>query len=133
LILHLSCALRRQDAGQVLRSLPLHIFGACPGKGGRRLKTFLYIDGFNLYYGAVKDAPLKWLNPVALAARAFPRNQILATKYFTAKVGALLHDPDKPNRQMIFWRALRTLPQLEIILGDFRTRRVRAGNVLPLC
>ena len=40
------------------------------------MKTILYIDGFNLYYSAVKDTPLKWLNPLALAARAFPRNQI---------------------------------------------------------
>jgi hypothetical protein len=42
------------------------------------VKTILYIDGFNLYYSAVKDTALKWLNPVALGARAFPRNQILA-------------------------------------------------------
>lgn len=95
------------------------------------MKTLLYIDGFNLYYSAVKDTPLKWLNPMALAARAFPRNQIIATKYFTAKVSALPRDPDQPTRQMIFWRALRTLPQFEIILGDFRTRRVRAAVVSP--
>jgi len=95
------------------------------------VKTILYIDGFNFCFSAVKDTPLKWLNPVALAARAFPRNQIVATKYFSAQVSALPRDPDQPTRQMIFWRALRTLPQFEIILGDFRTRKVRAAVVSP--
>ena len=57
------------------------------------MKTTLYIDGFNLYYSALKATPLRWLNPVALVARAFPKNQIAATKYFTAKVSALPADP----------------------------------------
>jgi hypothetical protein len=39
-------------------------FGACRESGERLVKTTLYIDGFNLYYSAVKDTPLKWLNPV---------------------------------------------------------------------
>jgi hypothetical protein len=95
------------------------------------VKTFLYVDGFNLYYSAVKDTPLKRLNAVALATGAFPRNQIASTKYFTAKVNAPAGDPDKPTRQLIFWRALRTLPRLEIILGDFRTHRVRLPVAAP--
>ena len=95
------------------------------------MKTMLYIDGFNLYYSAVKDTPLRWLNPVALAGRAFPRNQIVGTKYFTAKVSAQPSDPGQPTRQMVLWRALGTLPNLQIILGDFRTRRVRAAVVSP--
>jgi hypothetical protein len=32
------------------------------------MKTFLYIDGFNIYYSAVKETPLRWLNPVEHAA-----------------------------------------------------------------
>lgn len=95
------------------------------------MKTILYIDGFNLFYGAVKGTPLRWLNPVALAQGVFPRNQIIATKYFTAKVSPLPGNPDQPTRQMIFWRALGTLPNFEIILGDFRTRKVRAAVVSP--
>jgi hypothetical protein len=95
------------------------------------MKTFLYIDGFNLYYSALRDTPLRWLNPLALAAAAFPRNQIVTIKFFTAKVTALPHDPHQPNRQSTYWRALRTLPNLEIIEGDFRTRKVRAKVVSP--
>ena len=95
------------------------------------MKTILYIDGFNLFYSAVKGTPLRWLNPVALIERAFPRNQIIRTKYFTAKVSALASNPDQPIRQAILWRALRTLPNLEIIEGDFRTRKVMAAVVSP--
>jgi hypothetical protein len=32
---------------------------------------------------------------------------------------------------MIYWRALQTLPHVEIIEGDFRTRKVRAKVVTP--
>ncbi len=37
-------------------------------------RTFVYVDGFNLYYRAVKDTPYKWLNikrlcDLALGAR----------------------------------------------------------------
>ena len=95
------------------------------------MKTILYIDGFNLFYSAVKGTPLRWLNPVALIERAFSRNQIIGTKYFTAKVSVLPNNPGQPIRQMIFWRALRTLPNLEIIEGDFRTRKVPMAVVSP--
>ncbi len=27
-----------------------------------RKRSVVYVDGFNLYYGAVKDSPYKWLN-----------------------------------------------------------------------
>ena len=95
------------------------------------MKTILYIDGFNLYYSALKDTPLRWLNPLALASAMFPRNQIVASKFFTAKVTPLPRDPHQPERQQAYWRALRTLPKLEIIEGDFRTRIVRAKVVAP--
>ena len=30
-------------------------------------RTRVYIDGFNLYYGMLKDTPYKWLDPVKFA------------------------------------------------------------------
>lgn len=95
------------------------------------MKTVLYIDGFNLYYSAVKDTPLKWLDPVALSQRLFPHNVIAGIKYFTARVMPMPADPDIPVRQQIYWRALRTLPNVEIIEGDFRRRKSRAAVVSP--
>lgn len=95
------------------------------------MKSILYIDGFNFYSSAVKGTPLRWVNPLALISRTFPRNQIVAIKYFTARVSPLPGDPDQPIRQAMHWRALKTLLNLEIIEGDFRTRKVRAPLVKP--
>ena len=83
------------------------------------MKTFVYVDGFNLYYGAVKGTPYKWLNIFRLCQLLLPKNQILKIKYFTALVTARPGDPDQPTRQQIYLRALRTISGLEIIYGHF--------------
>ncbi len=84
------------------------------------MKTIVYVDGFNLYYGAVKGTSCKWLDILALCKFLLPKNEILQIKYFTALVTARPNDPDQPNRQQVYLRALRTLPGLEIIHGHFR-------------
>jgi hypothetical protein len=33
------------------------------------MKVYVYVDGFNLYYRALKDTPHKWINLLALAMR----------------------------------------------------------------
>ena len=88
------------------------------------MRTFVYVDGFNLYYGSVKGTPYKWLNVLRLCQLLLPKNQILAIKYFTALVTARPGDPDQPNRQQIYLRALRTIPNLEIIYGHFLEHEV---------
>jgi hypothetical protein len=57
------------------------------------MKTYLYCDGFNLCYSALKGTPSRWLNPVELPSRGFPRNQIVASKLFTAPVMLLSQFP----------------------------------------
>jgi hypothetical protein len=79
----------------------------------------VYIDGFNVYFCALKDTPYKWLNPLILCNQLFPRKSIYKIKYFTAKVKPLPHDPSAPTRQDIHWRALKTINNLEIIEGNF--------------
>ena len=88
------------------------------------MRTYVYVDGFNLYYGAVKGTPYKWLNILKLCQLLLPKNQILKIKYFTALVTARPGDPDQPNRQQIYLRALRTIPKLEIIYGHFLEHEV---------
>ena len=88
------------------------------------MKTYVYVDGFNLYYGAVKGTPYKWLNINELCQRLLPKNQIVKIKYFTARVTGRPDDLDQPTRQQTFLRALRTLPNLEIIYGHFLTNEV---------
>jgi hypothetical protein len=47
-------------------------------------RTFVYVDGFNLYYRALAQKPYKWLSLYALATRLLPNNQIVEIKYYTA-------------------------------------------------
>ena len=50
------------------------------------MTTRFYIDGLNLYYGALKGTPHKWLDLEAFAYRLTPHDQIDAVRYFTARV-----------------------------------------------
>ena len=54
------------------------------------MKTNVYIDGFNLYYGCLKGTPHKWLDLASFCQASFPppRNQINRIRYFTAHVNA---------------------------------------------
>ncbi|HUZ14333.1 MAG TPA: NYN domain-containing protein [Caulobacteraceae bacterium] len=88
------------------------------------MRTRVYIDGFNLYYGCLKGAPYKWLNPLALCIALLPKNQSDLVRYFTAKVSARPNDPDQPMRQQTYLRALATMPQITIHLGHFLTHEV---------
>lgn len=91
---------------------------------GVRMKTHVYVDGYNLYYGCLKRSPHKWLNIHALCCALMPKNDIRAVRYFTAKVSGSPHDPDQPTRQQTYFRALRTVPQVSIHLGHFLTHEV---------
>ena len=83
------------------------------------MKTIIYVDGFNLYYGAVKGTAYRWLDILKLCQLLLPKNQIVQIKYFTALVSARLNNPGQANRQQMYLRALRTIPNLEIIYGHF--------------
>ena len=50
--------------------------------------TNLYIDGFNLYYRALKDTPFRWLDLRKLAETLFPQDAINRVCYFTARLDA---------------------------------------------
>ena len=48
------------------------LFGAALAFLGAIMRTRVYVDGFNLYYGSLKDTPFKWLNFVDLAHKILP-------------------------------------------------------------
>jgi len=52
------------------------------------MKTTIYIDGYNLYYGRLRNTQFKWLDVVALfsnmALTIEPKSAVIAVKYFTA-------------------------------------------------
>ncbi len=86
------------------------------------MRTSLYVDGFNLYYGAVKGTPHKWLDLKAAFTAILPDpHRIIAIKYFTAGVSGKL-DPRQPIRQQTYWRAV-SLPLVEPV-GVRRVEKV---------
>jgi len=97
------------------------------------LRAIIYIDGFNLYYGALKPNPsLKWMNPRKLVELIFPEVNIRSLKYFTAHVTDRPSDPNQSQRQQTYFRALKTLSDFEIIRGHYLSHPVRMPLEIPI-
>lgn len=60
-----------------------------------------------------------------LCQTLLPTDTIQSIKFFTANVSARPHDPHLPVRQQIYFRALKTIPDLTMIYGHFLTHSVR--------
>lgn len=87
-----------------------------------------YIDGFNLYYGCLKNTPYKWLDIRALCRRMFPEGSIVSIKYYTARIDDSFNsDLDKPIRQQTYLRALK-VSQVKIVEGFFLTHKVHMNK-----
>ena len=86
-----------------------------------RLITNVYIDDFNLYYRALKDGPYRWLDLRRLVETLFPEDDVHRVCYFTARLRARPGNPSQPRRQLVYLRALATLPRVEIHYGSFRS------------
>jgi hypothetical protein len=88
------------------------------------MRTIVYVDGFNLYYGLLKGTSFKWLDMAALFAKLLPKNDLVLLKYFTAGVVSFAGNPDAPRRQRTYLRALRAGGSVEIHLGHFLASEV---------
>jgi hypothetical protein len=87
------------------------------------LRTIVYVDGFNLYYGCLKDSAERWLDIGALCKRMLSSDsEIVGIKYFTARVKGRPGNPHAGQRQQIYFRALETVPNLTMHYGHFITR-----------
>ncbi len=106
------------------------------------LRTRIYVDGYNLYYGCLKGTPYKWLDPLRLfdqvlasilyqvdGAPAQFALDPLAIKYFTAPIlKNFAKAPDSVSSQAQYHAALRGhLGQgIEIIEGYYDAKPARA-------
>jgi len=97
----------------------------------RRPTANVYVDGFNLYYGALKGTSHKWLDLDALFRTLVPTHEIKRIRYFTARISARRDNPGSPTRQDTYLRALRTLPNVSIHLGKFLQSSVRMPLASP--
>ena len=111
-------------------------------KNGRALRTRVYIDGFNLYYGCLNKTVYKWLDVRTLVQRIlsnvpYEREGELiahhfvspAIKYFTAPIlKPFAKSDDSMSCQRNYYNALigHLGTELEIIYGFYDARPARA-------
>lgn len=96
------------------------------------MRTVVYVDGFNLYYRALKNTRHKWLNLQALCEAALPKTcQVTAINYYTARVSGS-RNPASPKDQNTYLKALGSLPNLHIHFGNFQVTRKSMFLVQPI-
>lgn len=98
------------------------------------MRTSIYVDGFNLYFGALKSTPYKWLDIHAMCTALLNAdNKITRIKYFTAHVSGTPQNKNRAIDQQIYLRALKkTTPSLQVITGQFATHEVTKKLVTPI-
>lgn len=95
------------------------------GKLGKR--SIVYIDGFNLYFGVLKDSPHQWLNLQHYFQLLRQDDDIQKIWYFTAEMlGQQAH-----ANQAAYLEALRTLPLVEVVLGLYKLKNTTC--YVPRC
>ena len=79
------------------------------------MRVRVYIDGLNLFYGALQHGPHRWLDLMKLARELKPKDADLdMVRYFTAAVAG-----ESGQRQNVYLRALETLSLVSIHRGTF--------------
>ena len=86
------------------------------------MSTRFYVDGFNLYYAAIKGKAMHWLDLQSLCD-GLAECEVDKILYCTARVSSTPTDPEKANRQDAYIRALKSMPRVEILEGQYKTRR----------
>ncbi len=86
----------------------------------------LYVDGFNLYHGSLKNRwpQFKWLNLQTFCDALTPGSAVKRVRYFTAQAHNTPRDSTAAARQQVYLRALATLPKVSIHYGLFVVRDV---------
>ena len=89
------------------------------------IRTYVYIDGFNLYFRALRGTPFRWLDMGKLTQMLLPQHQVERIRYFTALITSRPRDLAQPQRQQAYIRALGTIPHLTVHYGHFLPKRKR--------
>ncbi len=97
------------------------------------LKTTIYVDGLNLYYGCVKNSQYKWLDLKSLFSTLLQNhNQITNIKYFTAMVKPTPDNEEAPLKQKTYIRALESyIPEISVHYGHFLRNTVSMAMEKP--
>lgn len=91
----------------------------------------VYIDGFNLYYRALRAPGKRWLNLRDLCAASLPQEEIHRIRYFTARVSARQPGDHDPQRQDVYLKALKSVSNLHIHYGHYLSSQPTMKRVDP--
>ena len=83
--------------------------------------TYVYIDGLNFYYGAIRGTSYKWFDLEAWVRTLLPRDNIGLIQYFTAPVRQQYPGDRAHERQNVLLRALSANPLISVHEGHFTT------------
>lgn len=101
------------------------------------VRTIVYVDGYNLYYGLLRGSNAKWLdlyrlfNSYVLDSSA----ELLEVRYYTAPVlSRMSDDTESGSRQRTYLQALRKMPsgKVEIIEGRIQQSTPYQRLVTPI-
>ncbi|WP_111637241.1 NYN domain-containing protein [Marinomonas shanghaiensis] len=103
------------------------------------MKTRVYIDGYNFYFGCLKGSPYKWLDPVSLVETLLVRSGVpesvldeLAVKFFTAEISErAASDSSSLNDQRAYHLALHNHRQgrLQTVKGNYTIDKTKFPKV----
>jgi len=90
------------------------------------MRSIIYVDGFNLYYGALKGGPHRWLDLDRYFELLRTDDDVQRIWYFTAVVQG-------PHRrhQLTYLQALSSTPRVAIQYGRYKEKTVRC--TVPGC
>ena len=102
---------------------------------GKPLRTRVYVDGYNFYYGCLKRTAFKWLDPKVLFTQILQTSQPdhlfdfagPSVKYFTAPIlKNFAKTPDSISSQVLYLQALRghLCESIQIVEGYYSAERV---------
>ena len=89
------------------------------------MKTNVYIDAGNLYFGLLRKRPeYKWLDLVAFAETLLPAgNYLSGVKYFTSNIKTFPHDQAAIEHQNLYLQALAARGGVQIFFGKYNKNK----------
>ena len=102
------------------------------------LRTKVYVDGYNLYYGCLKGTKHKWLdlhilfNNHIIPSSAISKSELTGIKFFTAPIlEKVSKAQDSVSSQMLYHNALEKLypNEVQIIKGYYSLTQTKAKAI----
>ena len=98
------------------------------------MRTIVYIDGFNLFYGLLRNTPWLWLDLEKFVRSLLTEKyDIVAIKFFAARIHSDKFMQTSPHDQACYFEALMANPLIQIVEGVYKRFRVKLPFVKEPC